>query len=238
MATEIKQTLFRNYQLDLNIETIQELTFDNLIKLVNEKNKTAPEKAPTASNFTFLTPTDTVIEIKCDKTTKNIFFLHPIEGHIQHMLALAEKMIANVYGLQCTAECHFQTIQEYAKFYEKLIRKIQKDGPYTLCGYSYGTLLALEIGFLLQAEKENVKMIFIDCSPEYVKSAISDKNVEKLNGIPDNNLLETFAVRFPEITRTQVRIDLNLFLFCHKNYNQNKRHTIDWQYRFFGNYID
>lgn len=56
-----------------------------------------------------------------DEDDKTVFMVHPIEGHVQHLQQLASLMNGvNIYGLQCTADVKFSTIQEIASYYIKV----------------------------------------------------------------------------------------------------------------------
>src|ERR1700733_14216002 len=58
----------------------------------------------------------------------------------------------------CDAKQHF-TIEQLAAFYLDLIRKIQRNGPYYLCGYSFGGLVAYEIAVRLTDEGESASLV-------------------------------------------------------------------------------
>jgi pimeloyl-ACP methyl ester carboxylesterase len=76
-------------------------------------------------------------------------------------LKIAMKISADrpVYGI-CYAYYHYKrsempaSISEYADMYLEEIRAIQPEGPYFLCGYSVGGLIAYEVAKKLLAEGE------------------------------------------------------------------------------------
>src|SRR5271154_3945827 len=66
------------------------------------------------------------------------------------------------------------TIEQLARFYLDLIRKIQGRGPYCLCGYSFGGLLAYEIAMQLIDEGDSVSLIaLLDTPNPVLKSNLS-----------------------------------------------------------------
>ena len=66
------------------------------------------------------------------------------------------------------------TIEQLAHFYLELIRKIQRTGPYSLCGYSFGGLVAYEIAMRLIDEGESVGlMALLDTPNPALKSDLS-----------------------------------------------------------------
>lgn len=87
--------------------------------------------------------------MKTERNYHTVFFLPPIEGHVEQMTLLAERLQANVFGLQYTQKCRFGTIHQYAIYFEKHIRQIKASGPYFLCGYSFGSMLLFEIASIL-----------------------------------------------------------------------------------------
>ncbi|CAH1164765.1 unnamed protein product [Phaedon cochleariae] len=188
MVAEIKQTLYRHYQLDYSPDQIRDLTFDKLIAL--SEDPTAPEEAPTTNSpipsentsLTYLLPKELVIKINGRNGYKrNIFMFHPIEGNVDISKPLAEQLKATVYGLQATRTCDFETISETARFYLQEVRNVQPKGPYCLCGYSYGSLVSLEVGLQLEKAGENVEMVSLDGSPEYVRHTL-DHGFQRMGG--------------------------------------------------------
>lgn len=66
------------------------------------------------------------------------------------------------------------SIEQLAHFYLDLIRKIQRSGPYFLCGYSFGGLLAYEIAMRLIDEGDSVGLIaLLDTPNPALKSDLS-----------------------------------------------------------------
>ena len=66
------------------------------------------------------------------------------------------------------------TIELLARFYLELIRKIQRSGPYFLCGYSFGGLVAYEMAMQLIDEGDSVGLIaLLDTPNPALKSNLS-----------------------------------------------------------------
>lgn len=166
------------------------------------------KKVEIVNSLSFVVCNDPMVELKVRNYQKKIFFFHPIEGHTNHMVSLAEHLNADVYGLQCTPECKFETIEDYATYYRKLIQQKQSEGPYILCGYSYGAVVALELAFSLEKDGEIVKVISIDGSPQYSKLVLSEmiKDLDFASNIVHQKMLVYFARSFPGITIEQVTI--------------------------------
>jgi thioesterase domain-containing protein len=66
------------------------------------------------------------------------------------------------------------TVEQLARFYVDLIRKIQRSGPYFLCGYSFGGLVAYEMAIQLVDEGDSVGLIaLLDTPNPALKSNLS-----------------------------------------------------------------
>jgi thioesterase domain-containing protein len=66
------------------------------------------------------------------------------------------------------------SIEQLARFYLDLIRKIQRSGPYFLCGYSFGGLVAYEMARRLIDEGDSVSLIaLLDTPNPALKSNLS-----------------------------------------------------------------
>lgn len=199
MNDEIKQTLSKQYEIEMDDKSIQDLTFGILLSWSSEKKKLISlESQETWSN-------DIITDLKLGNCQQNVFFLHQIDGNTNQLTSLAMLLNANVYGLQCTSECKFELIQEFGNSYENIIRKKQPEGPYVLCGYSYGVLLVLEIASILEAKGYSVKAICIGVSPDFSRSVadqLFENNVEHWNG--HEKMLIDFAMKNACTDREQV----------------------------------
>lgn len=212
MSAEIKQSLYSEYQIEKDVKFIQELTFGILLNWNTGNNKinesVSKETSKNVSNLSFQLPNHLIADLKVENSKRKIFFLHPIEGHTNHMTSLARRLNADVYGLQCTADCKFETIEDFASYYEKIIREKQPEEPYNLCGYSYGALLALEIASIIESKGLVARVICIDGSPDYSKFVANEfyKNLEIWN--VHEKLLINFSMDQSQANEEQVGIIL------------------------------
>ena len=93
--------------------------------------------------------------------------VHPVGGTVFCYMKLANILDTDrtIYAFQDPSieaeKSLFQNIEEMAAFYLNHIQKIQKKGPYYLCGASFGSLVVAEIAYLLEQQKEIVKFIGI-----------------------------------------------------------------------------
>jgi thioesterase domain-containing protein len=88
--------------------------------------------------------------------------------HIFRDLVAALPRWQSAYGIDmewlCSVTSDF-TVEEIAAFYLKVIRHVQKNGPYRLCGYSFGGLVAYEIARLLTDEGDSANLVALLDAP-------------------------------------------------------------------------
>ncbi|XP_060533311.1 fatty acid synthase-like [Cylas formicarius] len=174
MVAEIKQTIYRNFNIELTSEEIRDLTVNKINSLLQEKNQPAEDIAGSeVGTINAMLSSQPILEIINDKSfTKKVFLLHPIEGHVEAMIPLARILKANVYGLQCTRESPIDDLKGYARDITHHIKKIQSQGPYSLCGYSFGGAVAFEVGVQLEMHGDRVQIFFLDGTPSFVRKTL------------------------------------------------------------------
>jgi amino acid adenylation domain-containing protein len=94
-----------------------------------------------------------------------LFCVHPVDGNVLCYLELAGCLdpAQPIYGLQAkgldaTQEAHTR-IEDMAAEYVKAVREVQPTGPYFLCGWSMGGVIAFEMSHRLQAEGQRVSFL-------------------------------------------------------------------------------
>lgn len=182
MGTEIKQTLERNYDLVLSAQEIRGLTLSKLLELSSD-NADTNDAAPTTNNIsenvtdellfqyyeTEIVPKISLVELET-KNSKGtpLFLIHAIEGIISPLKTLAALLERPVWGLQCTQDAPLDSMSELAGFYIKLMKQVQKKGPFHIAGYSFGACIAFEMGLQLEKAGENVVLTLLDGSPVFI----------------------------------------------------------------------
>lgn len=215
MGAEIKQTLERNYDLVLSAQDIRGLTFSRLVELSSGgSGGAAPTDASGKDNnvqfdkTTEIMPTETIVQMQSKSTDKKnppVFVLHPIEGVVKALEALAKNIDAPVYGIQCTANTPLTSIAELAKFYIKEIKTAQPKGPYTLVGYSFGACVAFEMGVTLEKNNERVNLLLLDGSHSYVATHTGKAKTKIQNEASEQSeVLSYFVMQFKEIDQPKV----------------------------------
>ena len=96
-----------------------------------------------------------------------LFCIHCGRGRVHHYVALADALDPSrpAIGVQppalSGADALPDRVEALAAFYVEEIRRAQPEGPYRLCGYSFGGLIALEIAQQLTAAGESVEAVFV-----------------------------------------------------------------------------
>jgi acetoacetyl-CoA synthetase len=101
-----------------------------------------------------------------------LFIVHGIGGNVVELRRLGQAMTTPrpVYGIQARgvdgAATPLRSIPEMVEYYLPHVRMVQPHGPYFLCGYSFGGLVAMELARRLQVEGETIAFLgFIDSFP-------------------------------------------------------------------------
>ncbi|KAF5278088.1 hypothetical protein FQR65_LT03604 [Abscondita terminalis] len=222
MGAEIKQTLERNYDMTLSAQEIRALTFGRLAELASGgvpaggesvvTNGTKPVSNDGQVLFDLdgeIMPREVLLNMskKVDNKKVPIFVVHPIEGTVHSLQHLADKIQVPVYGLQCTTSCPVESINDLAKYYVNQIKSVQKKGPYTLIGYSFGACVAFEMGLQLENLGEQVKLLLLDGSHSYV--ATHTKNKKKGDtALEQSGALAYFILQFKEVDQAKLIMEL------------------------------
>jgi thioesterase domain-containing protein/NAD(P)-dependent dehydrogenase (short-subunit alcohol dehydrogenase family)/acyl carrier protein len=187
-----------------------------------------------------------LVRIKPGNALRPLFLIHPVGGHVYVYRHLANCLNPELsaFGLQARgldgrAE-PFTRIEPMASYYLEAIRSVQPEGPYLLCGSSFGGVVAYEMAQQLSAAGERVAMLAMLDSPSpsqvpqgiensvermaYLLSgdpSISLKSEELLHLKPDEQLLHLLKrggivnrmfsnIALPQLQRFQQLVTVNL----------------------------
>jgi len=110
--------------------------------------------------------------LKSGPLTPPIFLFHGIGGNVMEFFELVQHLKCQhpVCGLQAKGsdglEPPLDSVGDMAEYHLKAIREVQPRGPYLLCGYSFGGLIAVEIARKLSGLGETIAMLtMIDAYP-------------------------------------------------------------------------
>lgn len=103
-----------------------------------------------------------------------LLLVHPGVGELLVFLNLAKYIVDRpIYALRArgfdVGEKLFSSIPEIVSTYHVTIKRTQPEGPYAIAGYTYGSMLAVEIAKALEAEGQEVKFVGVFNLPPHVK---------------------------------------------------------------------
>jgi acetoacetyl-CoA synthetase len=96
-----------------------------------------------------------------------LFIVHGLGGKVDELAPIAQLIETDraVYGIEAQGVCGDQlpltSVADMARRYADAICAFQPSGPYFLCGFSYGGIVALEMARLLRAESKQVALLFL-----------------------------------------------------------------------------
>lgn len=102
-----------------------------------------------------------------------LFVTHDLQGSAWRFRPLAEAVGGDqpVYGFESPmleGRLDHPTIEALATFYVEAMQGVRPTGPYRLCGYSFGGILAFEMARLLRGTGQEVEVLgVIDVGPGY-----------------------------------------------------------------------
>jgi amino acid adenylation domain-containing protein/FkbH-like protein len=137
-------------------------------------------------------PADDVLLSKCllpiqpKGNSSPLFMVHPSFGLALPYMGLERYFSSQpIYGISNPhfgqTKNRFTSIGEMADFYNLAIQKIQHKGPYTLAGWSFGGLVALEMARKLK--QQNISVNNVVLLDSYHPSCISDESESVVNDI-------------------------------------------------------
>ena len=108
---------------------------------------------------------DALVAIRPGGSRLPLFFIHPVGGNVLAYRDLIAHIDRDVpcYGLQAIGldgrRAPLTSVEAMAERYLRDIRSIQQRGPYRVCGFSFGGLVAFEIARLLRAAGEDIGLL-------------------------------------------------------------------------------
>ena len=127
--------------------------------------------APTLASFAELLAQPAALKVpqllllKSGTEQPPIFLMHGISGSVLEVVPIARRIQSQrpIYALQARGvdglEQPFGSLEEFTRSYVKAIQSVQPTGPYSLIGYSFGGLVALEMATTLRESGKDVSLL-------------------------------------------------------------------------------
>jgi thioesterase domain-containing protein/acyl carrier protein len=149
--------------ITFTIELERALGLELSLTLINEAPKFASLCEALAEQRT--TRYVPLVLLKAGESLCPVFFVHGLGGNVAELFPIARSMTypGAVFGIQARGltrqELPHTTIEAMAAEYLREIKARQPDGPYYLCGYSFGGLVAFEMARQLWESGDEVGLI-------------------------------------------------------------------------------
>ncbi|KAJ5885892.1 hypothetical protein N7504_011728 [Penicillium tannophilum] len=122
-----------------------------------------------------------VVPLQTQGEKTPLWLVHPGVGEVLVFLNLAKFLVdRKVFALRARGfnegETPFETIEEVVTTYHAAIKRKQPHGPYALAGYSYGTMLAFEVGKVLESNEDEVRFLGSFNLPPHIKDRMRQLN--------------------------------------------------------------
>ncbi|XP_025993195.1 fatty acid synthase [Solenopsis invicta] len=192
MAVEIKQILEREYDIFVTAQNIRNLNFGKLTEMYDKdlerqkvQNQNTDEQSIESgmqlliqilNNDELSIETCVKLETRMDSRKLQVFLLPGIQGSAQIFNPLAPKIrpiaMALQYGI-INAGTHYMSIPEYADhLLPYILPNAKEQRGFSLIGYSYGSLIALELARRLEKQGLSGRLVLIDGAPELFKAVL------------------------------------------------------------------
>jgi amino acid adenylation domain-containing protein len=116
-----------------------------------------------------------LVLLKAGEGLSPLFFIHGLGGNVAELFAMARSMTypGPVFGIQARGlgrqELPHTTVEAMATEYLTAIKTRQPSGPYYLCGYSFGGLVAFEMARRLRQSGDEVGLLgLFDTLPNFL----------------------------------------------------------------------
>ncbi|XP_022835183.1 fatty acid synthase-like isoform X1 [Spodoptera litura] len=194
MALEINQILEREFKIFLTAQDVRTLTFARLLEL------TALRKPISSASNSRLTNDEGAVGLRVlirnfgdEKTVSKpivympsmvshgvevpehmIFMLPGLDSNAAQLEPLCKRLKVKVCVLQLGVEHKNENMHQMVnRLYQIVIPMLKPGCPFWLLGYSYGTLLALELASRLEKEGYKGTIFCLDGAPEFVYALVT-----------------------------------------------------------------
>ncbi|CAB3220194.1 unnamed protein product [Arctia plantaginis] len=216
MAVEIKQTLEREFEIFLTAQDIRTLTFARLVELTAQREAAASTAATRPAHIEGAAGLKVIMrnfgdeklvseplvymsslvgdgvegEEEINVMERVMFMIPGIEGCAAVLEPLCRRLKIKVCVLQLGTEHKSENMEQMVnRLYQSVISRLAPGAPFWLLGYSFGSLLILELASRLESEGFKGTVFCLDGAPDFLHAlltmTISFKNDLQLQ----NNLL-------------------------------------------------
>ncbi|MEE0930466.1 MAG: beta-ketoacyl synthase N-terminal-like domain-containing protein, partial [Acutalibacteraceae bacterium] len=147
------------------------------LKFIEMEHETTAKLIKEAESFALPTQYPEIIRLNKASDKRPVFWFHGGFGGVEIYRIIAQNLERPFYGIQAkgylTDDAPILGMEEMASYYIKLIKSVQKEGPYDLGGLSMGGVIAYEVTKQLQEMGDSVNSIVM------LESLFQDEEVKK-----------------------------------------------------------
>ncbi|KAH9640519.1 hypothetical protein HF086_001568 [Spodoptera exigua] len=251
MAVEIKQTLEREFEIFLTAQDIRTLTFARLVELTAQREAAASTSASRPANVEGAVGLRVLMRNFGDENTASeplvympsmvsdgvegeeaihvmervMFMLPGLEGCAAVLEPLCRRLKIKVCVLQLGVEHKNENMDQMVnRLHQTVISRLAPGAPFWLLGYSYGSLLILELASRLEKEGFKGTVFCLDGAPDFLYAlltmTISFKNDFQLQNnllchtvdivAPNNDVTKGLMEKLNEIESYEERVALTI----------------------------
>ncbi|OTF78844.1 Fatty acid synthase-like protein [Euroglyphus maynei] len=206
MTVEVKQVIERDYDVVFSLQDLRKLTVAQIIEIGQGKakelltandgeNKTNEKQSMDEK----LAPNQPIVYLNDIINGDPILFFPPLDSTFDSMLHIAQKLNRPVIGLNWSHELKdFKSINDTATYFIRMLEtQLPNLDRYDVVAYSFGGVVALEMGLQLQQKKSDRlqrynQLILLDSSPRQFK--IYTDVIAKKYSIENNKITDTAYV--------------------------------------------
>ena len=179
MALELKTRVDRDLEVDVPMTALlQGPTLQQLAERLLRQISTAPADAP-APSAPIADEIGRLVPIQPHGENLPCFGIHPSSGKVGCYTDLSVQLGAAqpFFGIEAGRDGHAgtTTIEQIARAYIGLVRKVQPTGPYCLLGYSMGGAIAYEMAQQMRSEGESIRALVLVDTPSPSLGREADK---------------------------------------------------------------
>ncbi|XP_043250638.1 fatty acid synthase-like [Colletes gigas] len=227
MAVEIKQMLERDFEVFLTPQDIRTLNVAKLVEMsakgskkpktqaaktvVRTENLTGMELLLLTVNVSML-ETNYCVELsaKTDEKKNEVFLIPGIEGAAVVFDSLVPKLKVPATCLQMGTYDTGLTVEEMAdRLLPYVLERSKHRSDFVIVGYSFGSMIAIELVRRLEAHAFVGKLLLIDGSPDYMKALTLKHGFATSIADFENNLLIGILAVAKSATIAELKMELS-----------------------------
>uniref|UniRef100_A0A834UCQ7 oleoyl-[acyl-carrier-protein] hydrolase n=1 Tax=Vespula pensylvanica TaxID=30213 RepID=A0A834UCQ7_VESPE len=221
-AIEIKQTLEREYDIYLTGSDIRNLNFAKLIEMNNKSTDNSNQNENDTNQILSITnmlrqlfgevfSTELAIPLKTNPAEgrREIFFLPGIEGYADIFKTLESNIKSPATCFQFALNYESKTVEAMANsFLPLILEKLKDRNDFLLVGYSFGSVLAIELTRMLEIKGFIGRLILIDGAPQHLKTFIQQNLHSSSEEELDNNILLDIMNAYVGLNVVELELEL------------------------------